>query len=267
MTQLVVAIGGNALQPAGEAADAAAQRRRIEATASRLTDLVAAGHDVVVTHGNGPQVGNILLQNEETRHLVPPMPLDVCGAESQALIGYLLAQALRNEFAHRKMVYDQRGGWRRVVPSPQPVDVIEKDIIRALVGDGGGRVVIAVGGGGIPVIRKDGKLVGVEAVIDKDLAAAVLAKAIGWKHLVIATDVPQIALDFGKPSQRFLDHLTISEAKKHLADGQFPPGSMGPKVEAVVDFLEHGGQHAVITDLEHLAAAVAGKAGTQIGGA
>jgi len=310
MTQLVVAIGGNALQPAGETADAAAQRRRIEATASRLTDLVAAGHDVVLTHG--PQVGNILLQNEETRHLVPPMPLDVCGAESQALIGYLLEQALRNEFALRKidrevacvvtqvlvhaddpafanptkpigpyylrddeilvkkakgwkMVYDQRGGWRRIVPSPRPVDVIEKDVIRTLVGNGEGRVVIAAGGGGIPVIRKDGKLVGVEAVIDKDLAAAVLAKAIGWKHLVIATDVPQIALDFGKPSQRFLDHLTISEAKKHLADGHFPPGSMGPKVEAVIEFLEHGGQHAVITDLEHLAPAVAGKAGTQVG--
>ena len=312
MTKLVVAIGGNALQPAGETADAGAQRRRMEATASLLADVVGAGHDLVLTHGNGPQVGNILLQNEETRHLVPPMPLDVCGAESQALIGYLLAQALRNEFAHRKidrdvacvvtqvlvhagdaafanptkpigpyylrddeilvkkakgwkMVYDQRGGWRRVVPSPRPVEVIEKDLIRALVGDGGGRVVIAVGGGGIPVIRKDGKLVGVEAVIDKDLAAAVLAKAIGWKHLVIATDVPQIALDFGKPSQRFIDRLTIPEAKKHLAEGQFPPGSMGPKMEAVVDFLEHGGQHAVITDLEHLAAAVAGKAGTQIG--
>ena len=312
MTKLVVAIGGNALQPAGETADAGAQRRRIEATASLLADVVGAGHDLVLTHGNGPQVGNILLQNEETRHLVPPMPLDVCGAESQALVGYLLAQALRNEFAHRKidrdvasivtqvlvhaddaafanptkpigpyylrddevlvkkakgwkMVYDQRGGWRRVVPSPRPVEVIEKDIIRALVGDGGGRVVIAAGGGGIPVIRKDGKLVGVEAVIDKDLAAAVLAKAIGWKHLVIATDVPQIALDFGKPSQRFIDRLTIPEAKKHLAEGQFPPGSMGPKMEAVVDFLEHGGQHAVITDLEHLAAAVAGKAGTQIG--
>jgi len=222
MTKLVVAIGGNALQPAGESADPAAQRRRIEATASRLTDLVAAGHDVVLTHGNGPQVGNILLQNEETRHLVPPMPLDVCGAESQALIGYLLEQALRNEFAARKinrevacvvtqvlvhaddpafanptkpigpyylrddeilvkkakgwkMAYDQRGGWRRIVPSPRPVDVIEKDIIRTLVGNGEGRLVIAAGGGGIPVIRKDGKLVGVEAVIDKDLAAAVLA--------------------------------------------------------------------------------------------
>ena len=311
MTQLVVAIGGNALQPAGEAADAAVQRRRIEATASHLADLVAAGRDVVLTHGNGPQVGNILLQNEETRHLVPPMPLDVCGAESQALIGYLLAQALRNEFASRrierdvacvvtqvlvdagdpafanptkpigpyylrddeilvkkakgwKMVYDQRGGWRRVVPSPRPVDVVEKDIIRTLVGNGEGRIVIAAGGGGIPVIRKDGKLVGVEAVIDKDHAAVVLAQAIGWKHLVIATDVSQVALDFGKPSQKFLDRMTLTQAKKYLADGQFPPGSMGPKVEAVIDFLEHGGQHAVITDLEHLVPAVAGKAGTQL---
>src|SRR5213596_1262993 len=311
MTKLVVAIGGNALQPAGESADPAAQRRRIEATASRLTDLVAEGHDVVLTHGNGPQVGNILLQNEETRHLVPAMPLDVCGAESQAQIGYLLAQSLRNEFADRaidrdvacvitqvlvdaddpafanptkpigpyyaredeivvkkakgwKMVYDQRGGWRRVVPSPRPVEVVEAEEIRQLVADGDGRLVIAAGGGGIPVVRRDGKLVGVEAVIDKDLAAAALARAIAWTHLVIATDVPQVALDFGKPSQRFLDRLTVAEAKKHLAAGQFPPGGMGPKIEAGVDFLEHGGEHVVITDLAHLVAAVGGKAGTRL---
>jgi len=311
MKKLVVAIGGNALAPASESADAAAQRRRIEATCARLADLVQAGHDVVLTHGNGPQVGNILLQNEETRHLVPAMPLDVCGAESQAQIGYLLAQSLRNEFASRKierdvvcvvtqvlvdakdpafanptkpigpyytredeiivkkakgwkMVYDQRGGWRRVVPSPRPVDVVEKDVLRRLVGNGDGRVVIAAGGGGIPVVRRDGKLVGVEAVIDKDLAAAVLARSIGWKHLVIATDVPQVALDFGKPSQRFLDRLTASEARKYLAQGEFPPGSMGPKIEAVVEFLEAGGEHAVITDLEHLGLAVEGKAGTRI---
>src|SRR5437867_7692788 len=233
MTKLVVAIGGNALQPAGESADPAAQRRRVEATASRLTDLVAEGHDVVLTHGNGPQVGNILLQNEESRHIVPAMPLDVCGAESQALIGYLLSQALWNEFTARgidrgvacvitqvlvdandpafanptkpigpyyaredeiivkkakgwKMVYDQRGGWRRVVPSPRPVVVVEAEEIRRLVADGDGRLVIAAGGGGIPVVRRDGKLVGVEAVIDKDLAAAALARAIGWTHLVIA---------------------------------------------------------------------------------
>src|SRR3989449_8432992 len=226
MTKLVVAIGGNALQPAGESADPAAQRRRIEATASRLTDLVAAGHDVVLTHGNGPQVGTILLQNEETRHLVPPMPLDVCGAESQALIGYLLEQALRNEFAARKinrevacvvtqvlvhaddpaftnptkpigpyylrddeilvkkakgwkMAYDQRGGWRRIVPSPRPGDVIGKDIIRTLVGNGEGRLVIAAGGGGIPPLRKDGKRAGPAAGTDKDPPAGALAKPNG----------------------------------------------------------------------------------------
>jgi len=311
MTKLVVAIGGNALQPAEESGGAAAQRRRVESTAARLADLVQERHDVVVTHGNGPQVGNILIQNEETRHIVPPMPLDVCGAESQAQIGYLLAQALRNEFAARKiergvaclvtqvlvdskdpafanptkpigpyyqredeivvkkakgwkMVYDQRGGWRRVVPSPRPVEIIEADEIRHLVANSKGRVVIAAGGGGIPVVRKGGKLVGVEAVIDKDLAAAVLAAAIGWKHLVIATDVPQVAFDFGKPTQRFLERLTVAEAKKHLAAGQFPPGNMGPKVEAAVWFLERGGEQAVITDLEHLVPAVDGKAGTRI---
>ena len=311
MTKLVVAIGGNALMPRDESADAASQRRRIEATAGRVTDLIRAGHEVVLTHGNGPQVGNILLQNEEARHIVSAMPLDVVGAQSQAQIGYLLAQALRNEFAAAridrgvacvltqvlvdsadpafanptkpigpyykredeivvkkakgwKMVYDQRGGWRRVVPSPRPVEIVEAEEIRHLVVNSKGRVVIAAGGGGIPVVRKGGRLVGVEAVIDKDLAAAVLAGAIGWKHLVIATDVPQVALDFGKPTQKFLDHLTVAEARKHLAAGQFPPGNMGPKVEAAVSFLERGGEQAVITDLERLVPAVDGKAGTRI---
>ena len=311
MTKLVVAIGGNALMPSRESGDVVAQRRRIEATCVRLADLVKEGHEVVLTHGNGPQVGNILLQNEESRHLVPPMPLDVCGAESQAQIGYLLSQALRNEFDARglrrgvacvltqvlvdpndpafanptkpigpyytredeivvkkakgwKMVYDQRGGWRRVVPSPRPLEVVEADEVRRLLADGEGRVVIAAGGGGIPVVRRGEKLVGVEAVIDKDLAAAVLARAIGWTHLVIATDVSQVALDFGKPSQRFLERLTVGEAKKHLAAEQFPAGNMGPKIEAAVDFLEHGGEYVVITDLEHLVPAVAGKAGTRI---
>lgn len=311
MTKLVVAIGGNVLQPAEPSGSAAAQRHRVESTAARLADLVKEGHDIVVTHGNGPQVGNILIQNEETRHLVPPMPLDVCGAESQAQVGYLLAQALRNEFAARhvergvavlitqvlvdrtdpaftnptkpigpyytredeiivkkakgwKMVYDQRGGWRRVVPSPRPVEVLEADAIRHLVADGNGRVVIAAGGGGIPVVRDGERFVGVEAVIDKDYAAAVLARAIRWKHLVIATDVPRVALDFGTPTQKFLDRLSTAEAKKHLAAGQFPPGNMGPKVEAAVSFLEAGGERAVITDLEHLVPAVAGEAGTRI---
>jgi carbamate kinase len=311
VTKVVIAIGGNALLPSGVPAEAAAQRRRIEETSAGLADLVAQGHDLIVTHGNGPQVGNILVQNEESRHLVPAMPLDVCGAESQAQIGYLLGQALRNQFGSRgirrgvacvitqvlvdaddpafanptkpigpyytredeivvkrakgwKMVYDQRGGWRRVVPSPRPLEVIEADEIRRLVADGG-QVVIGAGGGGIPVVRRDGRLVGVEAVIDKDLTAALLGRSIGWKHLVIATDVPQVAVDYGTSSQRFLDHLSVAEAKKLLAAKQFPPGSMGPKIEAAIDFLEGGGEGVVITDLEHLGPAVAGKAGTRIG--
>jgi len=310
--KLVIAIGGNAIQPAGDSATADAQRHRIEQTAAKLADLVQAGYDVVVTHGNGPQVGSILLQNEEARTMVPAMPLDVCGAESQAQIGYLLAQALRNEFAARriergvaavvtqtlvdsndpafanptkpigpfysresdlivkrakgwKLVEDPvRGGWRRVVPSPQPLDILEKDVILKLVGDGDGSVVICTGGGGIPVVRRNGRLVGVEAVIDKDLGAAVLGRVLGWKGLIIATDVPQVALGFGKPTQRFLDHMTLAEAKKHLAEGQFPPGSMGPKIQAAVEFLESGGEYAVVTDLEHLVAAVDKKAGTRI---
>lgn len=310
--KLVIAIGGNAILPAGESGSADAQRHRAEETAAKLADLVQAGHDIVVTHGNGPQVGNILLQNEEARQLVPAMPLDVCGAETQAQIGYLLAQALRNEFAVRRMqrgvaaivtqtlvdaddpafksptkpigpyysreadlivkrakgwklVEDPaRGGWRRVVPSPQPLDILEKDTILQLVGNGDGSVVICTGGGGIPVVRRNGRLVGVEAVIDKDLAAAVLAHVLGWKDLVIATDVEKVALEYGKPEQRFLDRMTVKEAKEHLAEGQFPPGSMGPKIQASIEFLESGGSNAVITDLEHLVAAVDYRAGTRI---
>lgn len=310
--KLVIAIGGNAIQPAGDSGSADAQRHRVEETAGKLADLVQAGHDLVVTHGNGPQVGNILLQNEESRQQVPAMPLDVCGAESQAQIGYLLAQALRNEFAVRriqrgvaavvtqvlvdasdpafakptkpigpfysresdlivkrakgwKLVEDPaRGGWRRVVPSPQPLDIVEKDVILRLVADGDGNVVICAGGGGIPVVRRNGRLVGVEAVIDKDLGAAVLAQVLGWKDLVIATDVEKVALGFGKPSQRFLDRMTVPEAKMHLAEGEFPAGSMGPKIQAAIGFLESGGASVVVTDLDHLVAAAEGKAGTRI---
>ncbi len=310
--KFVIAVGGNAILPAGDSGSPDSQLHRVEETAAKLADLVQAGHDLVVTHGNGPQVGNILLQNEEARDLVPAMPLDICGAESQAQIGYLLAQALRNEFAVRriqrgvaaiitqtlvdandpafknptkpigpfytresdlivkrakgwKLTEDPaRGGWRRVVPSPLPLDIVEKDTILRLVEDGDGCVVICTGGGGIPVVRRSGRLVGVEAVIDKDLAAAVLARVLGWKELVIATDVEKVALGFGKPTQRFLEHMTLAEAKKHLADGQFPPGSMGPKIESAIGFLEAGGTSVVVTDLEHLVAAVDGKAGTRI---
>ncbi|HKZ99690.1 MAG TPA: carbamate kinase [Thermoplasmata archaeon] len=311
MKRLIVAIGGNAIVPAGDPGDAAGMRRRLDATAERLVDLVAAGHELIVTHGNGPQVGNILLQNEEGRSRVPAMPLDVCVAESQAQIGYMLQQALANAFAARrikrdvacvvtqvvvdpddpafanptkpigpyytredelivkrakgwKLALDPRGGYRRVVPSPRPIEIVEAALIAKLAGAADGRVVIAAGGGGIPVVRKGDRLVGVEAVIDKDLASAVLARAIGAKVLVIATDVPHVVLGHGTREERPLGRLLVKEAKAHLAAGQFPPGSMGPKIQAAIDFLEAGGHRVVVTDLEHLVPAVDGKAGTQI---
>ena len=310
MTLIVAAIGGNAISPP-EDAGLSAMRLRIATTATRLADLVDAGYKLVVTHGNGPQVGNLLLQNEEARHAVPAMPLDVCVAESQAQIGYLLQQALQNEFAARgsprpvaslvtqsvvdandpafqepakpigptyeseqevmikrakgwRMAKDPRGGWRRVVPSPRPLDIVEKDLIHALLRAGNSGVLIAAGGGGVPVVRHGTGYRGVEAVIDKDLASAVLAKTIGAEILLIVTDVPQVALRYGRPDQTWLSRLTVSEARHHFDAGEFPPGSMGPKIEAVLQFLETGGRRAVITDLDHVLDAMSGRAGTQI---
>ncbi len=310
MTLLVAAIGGNAISPP-EDAGLSAMRLRIATTATRLADLVDAGYKLVVTHGNGPQVGNLLLQNEEARHAVPAMPLDVCVAESQAQIGYLLQQALQNEFAARgsprpvaslvtqvvvdandpafqepakpigptyeseqevmikrakgwRMAKDPRGGWRRVVPSPRPLDIVEKDLIHALLRAGNSGVLIAAGGGGIPVVRHGTGYRGVEAVIDKDLASAVLAKTIGAEILLIVTDVPQVALRYGRPDQTWLSRLSVSEARHHFDAGEFPPGSMGPKIEAVLQFLETGGRRAVIADLDHVLDAMSGRAGTRI---
>ena len=310
MTLIVAAIGGNAISPP-EDAGLSAMRLRIATTATRLADLVDAGYKLVVTHGNGPQVGNLLLQNEEARHAVPAMPLDVCVAESQAQIGYLLQQALQNEFAARgsprpvaslvtqsvvdandpafqepakpigptyeseqevmikrakgwRMAKDPRGGWRRVVPSPRPLDIVEKDLIHALLRAGNSGVLIAAGGGGVPVVRHGTGYRGVEAVIDKDLASAVLAKTIGAEILLIVTDVPQVALRYGRPDQTWLSRLSVSEARHHFDAGEFPPGSMGPKIEAVLQFLETGGRRAVITDLDHVLDAMSGRAGTQI---
>ena len=310
MTLIVAAIGGNAISPP-EDAGLSAMRLRIATTATRLADLVDAGYKLVVTHGNGPQVGNLLLQNEEARHAVPAMPLDVCVAESQAQIGYLLQQALQNEFAARgsprpvaslvtqsvvdandpafqepakpigptyeseqevmikrakgwRMAKDPRGGWRRVVPSPRPLDIVEKDLIHALLRAGNSGVLIAAGGGGVPVVRHGTGYRGVEAVIDKDLASAVLAKTIGAEILLIVTDVPQVALRYGRPDQTWLSRLSVSEARHHFDAGEFPPGSMVPKIEAVLQFLETGGRRAVIADLDHVLDAMSGRAGTQI---
>ncbi len=310
MPLAVVAIGGNALSPKGEAGDARTLRAAATRAAQRLVDLAEAGYRLVVTHGNGPQVGNILLQNEESRQRVPAMPLDVCVAESQAQIGYLLQQALQNELAQRgraeavasvitqvvvdpedaafhrptkpigpyyrneselvvgrakgwSFLPDPRGGWRRVVPSPRPLEVVEAQLVKAMVaGDGG--ILIAAGGGGVPVVRRGENLVGVEAVVDKDLTSAVLGATIGADLLVILTDVAKVSLRFGKPDQVHLDRMTMAEARHHLQVGEFPPGSMGPKIEAALNFLRDGGRRVVIANLDTALEAVSGRGGTTI---
>jgi carbamate kinase len=271
--------------------------------------LLEQGYQVVLTHGNGPQVGNIMIQNQAT-DAVPAMPMDICGAESQGMIGYMIQQSLHNEMVRRGMeprpvasivtqvvvstddpafsrptkpvgpfyseeharrrmalgeawVEDAGRGWRRVVPSPDPKEIVELDAIRQLARDHA--VVICAGGGGIPVVREvDGTLRGVEAVIDKDLAGQRLASGLGADVFMILTDVPAVALDYGKPTQRFLSRLTVSEARALQKEGHFKPGSMGPKVEACCRFVEAGGERAVIGSLMQALDALVGRAGTQV---
>lgn len=308
--RVVVALGGNAILQANQRGTAAEQQANVMATAGQIADLIELGWEVVVTHGNGPQVGNILIQNEEAAAVVPAMPLDVCGAKSQGQLGYFLQQALHNllgqrglrrpvvalvsqtvvdagdpafnnptkpigpfytrERAERLMrereyVVREVGprGWRRVVPSPEPQAIVEREVILNLVK--AGTVVIAAGGGGIPVLaHPDGRLEGVEAVVDKDLAGQRLALDVGASHLVILTDVERVFLDYGGPGQRGLDRLTVSEARTYLKGGQFPAGSMGPKVEAAVRFVEKGGETCVITSLQWAVQALQGEAGTRV---
>jgi carbamate kinase len=309
--RVVVAIGGNSL-----ITDAAHQTVEDQYLAAAETDhhiaeLVAQGHDVIVTHGNGPQVGFILRRSELASHELHEVPLDVCGADTQGAIGYLLQQNLVNdlrargidrgvvsvvtqvevdpndpafarpskpigsfmtadEAARRRdsdgwaVAEDAQRGWRRVVASPQPLRIVELDAIRHLAD--AGFVVIAVGGGGIPVAADaDGNLRGVPAVIDKDLAGALLANQVGADLLLISTVVDRVALRFGTPEQTWVDHLTLAEARRYLDEGiHFAPGSMAPKIQAVIAFLEHGGTEAIITAPGCLEAALAGTAGTRI---
>lgn len=309
MPSLVVALGGNALLPPAEANDLAAMVRRVRETAHALADLADGDARLVVTHGNGPQVGHRLVQTEEARGKAPASPLDVLVAETQAQIGYLLQRELRNDFGRRgratevttvvtqvvvdphdaafrepskpigpiiateteamlkrargwRLAADPRGGWRRVVASPRPLEVVEIPAIRALLD--AGHVVIAAGGGGVPVIREADALVGVEAVVDKDLASAILARDLGAERLVLATDVDRVALHYRKPEQRLLESMTVAEARAYLAEGHFPPGSMGPKVEAAAAFVEAGGKVAVIASLGKIRAALDGREGTRV---
>jgi carbamate kinase len=311
MTTAVVAIGGNAILRKGERATLENQLKNLNETSRHIASMVSSGYEITLTHGNGPQVGDIVLQNEAAKGEVPPMPLDACVAESQGLIGFMFQQALTEalrelccerivpvmltrvlvdeadeafrvpskpigpyypemeamELQKTKgwhMVEDKaRGGWRRIVPSPRPKAIIEAPSIRRLVSSGND-LVIAAGGGGIPVIRRGGRLVGVEAVVDKDLAAACLAKGMHESLLVILTDVDRAYLDYGKKEQRGLGTITADEAEAYLRQGHFPAGSMGPKIEAAVDFVRHGGERAIITRPQLLDTALESKAGTQI---
>jgi len=305
---VVLAIGGNALAPAGlgEFAD---QEERARGVAAAALAIVEAGERLLVVHGNGPQVGALAMAQEAVSREVPPQPLFVLGAMTQGQLGYLLAQAIGDALAEAgrprnvaavmtqvvvspddpafgvptkpigpffsmgraKRLADARGwqvaedsgrGWRRVVASPEPVEVVEAQEIARLLD--AGEVVVACGGGGVPVARVGQELVGVDAVIDKDFAAALIGQLVGATSLLLVTGVDQVLLDFGTPRQRAVDRMTVAEARGHLADGQFPPGSMGPKIQAAVQFIEGGGESAVVTSLERIADAVAGRAGTRI---
>lgn len=314
MKTAVIAIGGNAILLAGERGSKEEQVSNLKLSCGYLAELIREEYDIVITHGNGPQVGNILLQNELSKSEIPSMPLDVCNAESQGQIGYLLQQTLVNElkamglkrtvismiiqmlvdkddpaFKHPakpigryyredeakqleheknwKMQFDRkRGGWRRLVPSPMPKGIVEYDAIMRLVFSGAysGIVVITAGGGGIPVIQTKNGYEGVEAVIDKDLAASVLARDVKEKLFIMLTDVPKVAINFGKKDQQNLDEIKLNQAKELLKQGHFPPGSMGPKIKAAILFLESGGEKVIITSPQNLLKAIEGNEGTQI---
>jgi len=304
----ILAIGGNSLITDEKHKSVADQYQACVETCVHIAGLVKAGWRVVITHGNGPQVGFILRRSELSRHELHEVPLDSCGADTQGAIGYHIQRAMYNEMrtwkqrptvatvvtqtlvdrddpsfqkpskpigsfmskddamAHHdkdgwNVVEDAGRGWRRVVASPRPQRIIELDAIKRLLDDN--CVVVAVGGGGIPVIEKaDGSLYGADAVIDKDLATSMLARDLAADVLIISTAVEQVYINFKKPDQKALDKVTLAEAKKYIAAGHFAAGSMGPKVQAVVEFLAGGGQEALITDPQHLVAAMQRKAGT-----
>jgi carbamate kinase len=306
----VVAVGGNSLVVDESHQALPYQEEAASETMRHIAEMIRQGWEVVVTHGNGPQVGFLLRRSELARHEMHDIPLDYAGADTQGATGYMFKKALHNEFAERDIdkttaavvtqtivdqddpafrdpskpigsfmdektakereqkegwtvVEDANRGWRRVVASPAPVRIVEADVIEALIRDG--FVVIAAGGGGIPVVEEDGgRLRGVAAVIDKDHSSALLANMIGADLFLISTAVEKVALNFGKPDQRWLDKLTLEEAKGYQAEGHFAKGSMGPKVAAAVGFLERGGQKAIITNPENIPRALLGETGTTI---
>lgn len=310
MARIVVALGGNALSENGKAS-ALEQQEVAKATASKLTSLILAGHEIVIVHGNGPQIGNIILHEEaiNTKE-VPTMPMDTCSAMSQGQIGYWLQNAFYNYFSQNNIresistivtqvlvdendpafknptkpigpFYDENKakelaeakgisikedagrGWRKVVPSPKPKAIVELDIIKALISSG--KIVIAAGGGGIPVMEKDDSLVGIEAVIDKDFAAAILADAIDADILLILTAIDFVKINFNQPDEFNIKEINLVQAKQYIEDGHFAPGSMLPKIEASVQFVEkQKNRVAIISSLADPLASISGNIGTAI---
>ncbi|MHA2362985.1 MAG: carbamate kinase [Candidatus Hodarchaeales archaeon] len=306
----VVAIGGNSLIKDKNHKTIPDQYQAAKETSSHIVNMIESGWDVVIGHGNGPQVGFILRRSELSLHELHPVSLDFCGADTQGSIGYMFQQNLSNEFRKRgikkipvtvvtqvlvdkddpafknptkpigsfmdentsqkkvnedKWVVreDSGRGWRRVVPSPPPIEIIERNAVKELISKG--FVVISVGGGGIPVIRnKKGNLEGVAAVIDKDFASSLLATEIQADLFLISTAVEKVYLNFGKPNQTPLETVTITELKRYLEEDHFAPGSMLPKIKAIIEFFENGGKKAIITDPENIARALKGETGTHI---
>ena len=307
--RVLLALGGNAMTNDEGRARPEDQIAAAHVAMAAVADLLAQEVDVVLTHGNGPQVGNLLVKNEVAAAVVPPVPLDWCGAQTQATLGFVLMNALEAALSERNIerrtatvvtrtlvasdddgftkpskpigrflpaeeaalliehgeTWEDRGekGWRRVVASPEPLQILDAPAVQALVD--AGFVVVANGGGGIPVIREiDGSLHGVEAVIDKDLGAALLARSLGADVLIIATDVPQAVLRFGTPEAEPLGTVTVEQLRAYAAEGHFASGSMGPKVDAACRFVEQSGTRSVITSLDQIVDAVAGRAGTVV---
>lgn len=306
---ILLAVGGNSLIRAGQRGTIEEQRANARLTAECIAEIAGRGHDLIVTHGNGPQVGSQLLRSESGSSQTYTLPLDVCVAMTQGEIGYTLQNTLQDVLRHRgirrsvvtvvtqvvvdpddpafqkptkpigpfysremaeqkrrelswNIVEDAARGYRRVVPSPLPQEIVELEVIRGCLDQGS--IVIAAGGGGIPVVRRDGGFKGTEAVIDKDRASALLAAKLEFEHFIISTEVEQVYLNFRKPNQQPLGRIDATAAREYLAAGHFSEGSMKPKIEAALDFLAGGGRHVAITDPEHLAAAVDGTAGTHI---
>lgn len=308
MALIVAALGGNAIIKKGEQGTFAQQFRNTFESMGYIAHLIRAGHQVVLTHGNGPQVGFIMIQAEAAAGKVPTAPLHVDVAQSQGSMGYMIAQSIINQLqAHgidisvaavmtqvlvnrddpamrnptkpvgafytreraaelerlgHAIVEDSGRGWRRVVPSPRPIRIVEADIIKELVQ--AGTIVVACGGGGIPVADENGTLKGVDAVIDKDRASSLLAVGLKADVLMFLTTVDRVALNYNTPQQVDLERLSLAEARQYLREGQFPPGSMGPKIDAAVEFVERGGERAVVCRPEYVVEALAGRAGTVI---